>query len=163
MAKTNAQLDKRKRETEKRKKLEKVIRNIAAEMPEDKIEKVVASPLENSGVKCLRCDGTGHLTRDCDICNGRGTTVVSCRKCSGKGTYAQKAGPCARCEAKGVLADGTKCPRCKGHKTQLAFSSPCAKCSGGGALTVPCRRCGGNLKFEADCGNCHGTGLYRRP
>lgn len=34
MAKTAAQLDKRKRDTEKRKKLEKVIKQLAAEMPE---------------------------------------------------------------------------------------------------------------------------------
>lgn len=162
MAKTNAQLDKRKRETDKRKKLEKVIKGIAAEMPEDKIEKVAASPLEGSGVKCLRCDGTGHLTRGCDICSGRGEMVVSCRKCSGKGIYAQQAGPCARCEAMGVLADGHKCPRCKGHKVQLAFSSPCAKCAGTGSLTVPCKRCGGNLKFQADCPACEGTGCFRR-
>jgi len=161
VAKTNAQFDKRKRETEKRKKLEKVIKQIAAEMPEDKTEKVAASPLGAPGVKCLRCDGTGHLTRDCDFCSGRGEMVVSCRKCSGKGTYAQKAGPCARCEAKGVLADGTQCPRCKGHKVQMAFSSPCSKCSGSGSFTAPCKRCGGSLKFEADCPACDGTGFFR--
>jgi len=114
------------------------------------------------GVQCLRCEGTGNLLTACDRCGGQGSMVVSCRKCSGKGTYAQKAGPCARCEAKGILADGAKCPRCKGHKVQIAFSSPCAKCAGTGSLTVPCKRCNGTLQYQADCPNCKGTGIFRR-
>ncbi len=119
-------------------------------------------PVDGPGVKCLRCEGTGQLTRDCDMCSGRGTMVVTCRKCLGKGTYSQKAGPCARCEATGMLADGTKCPRCKGNKVQLAFSSPCTKCSGSGSLNVPCKRCNGSLHFQGNCLTCQGTGIYRR-
>ncbi len=166
VAKTAAQLDKRKRDTEKRKKLEKVIKQLAAEMPEPPVapqpHPSEAKPPEGPGVKCLRCGGVGHLIADCDKCKGRGAMVVSCRKCSGKGVYAQKAGPCERCEARGILADGTTCPRCKGHKVQLAFSTPCAKCAGRGSLEVTCRRCGGSLKYEAPCGNCGGTGRYHR-
>ena len=192
VAKTDAQLEKRKRETEKRKKLERVIKKIAAEMPEEPapaggtaraaaplrphgvsrprpdtppVERVPApsqSDPADPGVKCLRCDGVGHVLSDCDQCKGRGTMVVSCRKCSGSGTYVQKAGPCTRCAATGVLADGHKCPRCKGHKVQLAFSTPCAKCAGTGSLSVACKRCGGSLKYEAPCVTCNGTGRYHR-
>ncbi len=187
MAKTDAQLEKRKRETEKRKKLERVIKKIAAEMPEEpalkggtarSLELALCPPLDptsgekvppppksdaaDPGVKCLRCDGVGHVLSDCDMCKGRGTMVVSCRKCSGSGTYAQKAGPCTRCEATGVLADGHKCPRCKGHKVQISFSTPCAKCAGTGSLSVVCKRCGGSLTFQAPCVTCNGTGRYHR-
>lgn len=38
MAKSKAQMDKRKREAEKRKKTEKAILRIAAEMPNDKVD-----------------------------------------------------------------------------------------------------------------------------
>lgn len=113
-----------------------------------------------SSVQCLRCKGTGRLTKNCDLCSGRGETVVSCRKCSGKGTYSQKAGPCARCEATGLQRDGSQCPRCKGHKVQLAFSTPCSRCSGNGALKVACKKCGGSLHVDSDCDACKGTGWY---
>ena len=176
MSKTDAQLDKKKREVAKRKQMEKIVKKIAADMPDDQIEQKVqfdeVKINENktdegkftgeAGVKCLRCNGAGHSISDCDICKGRGITNVSCRKCLGKGTYSQKAGPCTRCDATGVLADGHKCPRCKGYKVQIAFSSPCVKCSGAGSLDVPCKRCNGTLKYEAFCVTCSGTGLYKK-
>lgn len=175
VAKTDAQLEKRKRETEKRKKTEKVIRKLAAAMPDhpakegaisSDTQEVKASsqgsPLPGQAVKCLRCDGTGRLTTACSFCSGRGTVAVRCRKCSGTGIYAQEAGPCARCKAKGVLMDGTVCPRCKGHKTQMAFSTPCAQCSGTGFFQAPCKRCGGSLHVEIQCSNCEGTGYFQR-
>jgi DnaJ-class molecular chaperone len=114
------------------------------------------------GVQCLRCEGSGHLSMDCDLCSGKGSVALSCRKCSGTGTYSQEPGPCSRCEAKGVLRDGTTCPRCKGLKTQKAFSSACAKCSGSGSVHLPCKKCHGSLKVIIDCKNCNGTGIYRR-
>ncbi len=49
MAKTNAQIEKRKRETEKRKKLEKLIKRLAAEMPEDEAAPVAPSPSARPG------------------------------------------------------------------------------------------------------------------
>ena len=175
MAKTNAQIEKRKRETEKRKKTEKVIRKLAADIPDDHADKGATSPntkgekpsaqsnlLPNPAVKCLRCDGTGRLTSDCNICSGRGTMAIRCRKCSGTGTYTQEAGPCARCKATGLLVDGTVCPRCKGHKTQMAFSTTCSQCSGLGTFNAPCKSCGGSLHFEINCSNCNGTGYFQR-
>lgn len=175
MAKTQAQIEKRKRETEHRKKTEKVIRRLAAELPDPHPEKGTASPgtkgdkpssqnnpLAGPAVKCLRCDGTGRLTSDCTFCGGRGVTAIRCRKCSGTGTYSQEAGPCARCKSQGVLTDGTECPRCKGRKTQMAFSTTCSQCSGTGSFNAPCKRCGGSLHVETICGNCNGTGLFQR-
>ena len=43
MAKTSAQIEKRKRETEKRKRTEKVILKIAAAMPDDPVEQALTS------------------------------------------------------------------------------------------------------------------------
>jgi len=161
VAKTPAQIEKQKREAEKRKKRDKAILKIAREMPDDPAEEVVTPPIPGNGVKCLRCEGTGHLILDCDICKGQGKMVVRCRKCAGKGTYTQLAGPCSRCAATGVLEDGTQCPRCKGRKLQLEFSSPCFKCSGTGTTKVACKRCGGSLRYKSPCGNCGGTGIYQ--
>jgi DnaJ-class molecular chaperone len=174
VAKTNAQNEKSKREFEKRKKTEKVIRKLAADMPVNDANKGPTPPstheelpssrsktLPGQGVKCLRCDGTGRLTSDCTICSGRGTMAVRCRKCAGTGTFTQEAGPCARCKAKGVLLDGTKCPRCKGHKTQMAFSTTCSQCAGSGSFDAPCKRCGGSLHFEVNCSSCNGTGYFQ--
>ena len=115
----------------------------------------------NAGVKCLRCDGTGRLSAVCESCKGLGVLVLSCRKCSGTGTYSQPSGPCGRCDAKGVLKDGTECPRCKGSKRQVAFSSACTRCSGTGSARLPCKVCRGSLKIEVSCKTCHGTGLFR--
>lgn len=114
------------------------------------------------GVLCLRCEGSGRLSVDCDLCGGKGAVALSCRKCSGTGTYSQASGPCSRCDAKGVLRDGTPCPRCKGLKTQKAFSSACAKCSGSGSVHLPCKKCHGSLRVVTDCKTCNGTGVYRR-
>ncbi len=110
MAKTAAQLDKRKRDTEKRKKLEKVIKRIAAEMPEPAAEPRPnisgdKAP-EGPGVKCLRCGGVGHLIADCDKCKGRGVMVVSCRKCSGQVQGPRRDGG----ELPKVLGEGRLCP-----------------------------------------------------
>jgi len=49
MAKTNAQLEKRKRESEKRKKIEKAVRKIAAAMPDDTDEQAPTSPNAKPG------------------------------------------------------------------------------------------------------------------
>ncbi len=173
MAKTHAQIEKRKRETEKRKKTEKIIRKLAEDIPDNHSENGITSPttqeaappsqgkaIPGPGVKCLRCGGTGRLMSDCKMCSGRGTIPVRCRKCSGTGTYTQVAGPCARCDAKGVLVDGKICPRCKGFKTQMAFSTPCSQCSGSGSFDAPCKRCGGSLHIEINCSNCNGTGNF---
>lgn len=45
MKKTAAQLEKRKRDLEKRKKLEKIILKLASELPEDAGEKPAAKPV----------------------------------------------------------------------------------------------------------------------
>ena len=121
-------------------------------------------PSKPSGaaVKCLRCEGTGRRTVPCEICKGRGVLVLSCRKCSGTGTYSQEAGPCQRCEASGVLRDGSPCPRCRGSRSQAAFSSACSKCAGSGSVNLPCKKCRGKLTVEANCETCAGTGLFRR-
>jgi DnaJ-class molecular chaperone len=175
MKKTNAQLEKRKREKEKRKKTEKAILRLAADIPNSPSPAVAASTKtegvsiasrssihDDRAVKCLRCDGTGHLTSKCNMCNGSGVMPVRCKKCSGTGTYTQESGPCVRCREAGVLLDGSVCPRCKGRKVQMAFTTPCSQCSGTGSFNSPCKKCGGSLQVVIDCSNCNGTGLFLR-
>jgi len=175
VAKTATQIEKRKRETENRKKTTNAVLKLAADLPDHPPAKGTRSPTAGTrptaapgqappgpAVKCLRCDGTGRLTSDCNICSGRGVMAVRCRKCHGIGTYTQEAGPCVRCREKGVLLDGTICPRCKGRKTQMAFTSPCAQCSGSGTFNAPCKKCGGSLRIEIHCSNCNGTGHFQR-
>ncbi len=168
MNKPKPQVDKRKREIQKRKQTENLVKKLAAALPEPGGPPEAAGrtkapeDAEAPGVPCLRCEGTGRVTRDCSACGQRGVVAVRCRKCAGLGTYTQEAGPCARCGAKGVLADGTTCPRCKGRKTQMAFTAPCAQCTGTGTFDAPCKRCGGSLHVHTTCGNCNGTGRYTR-
>jgi DnaJ-class molecular chaperone len=175
VAKTNTRLDKRNRPTGTRKTSVIPARKPSEITPDSHAAKGASSPsnkrmlpasqsspFPDGAVTCLRCEGTGRLTCACNVCGGRGTMAIRCRKCSGSGTYTQEAGPCARCEATGVLVDGTRCPRCKGHKIQMAFSTPCAQCSGSGSFNAPCKKCGGSLHFESICITCNGTGCFQR-
>jgi hypothetical protein len=56
VAKTNAQLEKRKRETEKRKKTEKAVLKIAAAMPDTNIEQGSTSPSAAHRIKAPEDD-----------------------------------------------------------------------------------------------------------